>query len=298
MVKEAFREIQEEQKEEELTFSSCSEGRLKNYLARLHVGFEVGDNSVLPATELETQPFQWVDGETKDTPRARTHLEAQLKRFGVKFGRGHYQLYDVHDKKDILKVEDRKTGKLNGGTDLILGPYGLHILGVVQQSCVAVELKTENAVNKDGFGSFTAQATLELIASNYFSNQMTVVVLTDLSSGATIFTLRRNDNDTISVVIFEDLTVSQALSFIASHITEACVPISNYVVKQGEKEADITLRTFKKARVSALEDCVEWEQFQDMLQDCQPGSKARAEIINQLYRSCDFSPPAFLSMFV
>lgn len=128
---------------------------------------------------------------------------------------------------------------------------------------------------------------------------MTVVVLTDLSSGATIFTLKRNDNDTISVVIFEDLTVSQALSFIASHISEACVPISNYVVKQGEKEADITLRTFKKARVSALEDCVEWEQFQDMLQDCQPGTKARAEkIINQLYRSCDFSPPAFLSKFV
>lgn len=143
MVKEAFREIQEEQKEEELTFSSCSESRLKNYLARLHVGFEVGDNSVLPATELEAQPFQWVDEKTKDTPRARTHLEAQLKRFGVKFGRGHYQLNDVHDRKDILKVEDRKTGKLNGGTDLILGPYGLHILGVVQQSCVAVELKTE-----------------------------------------------------------------------------------------------------------------------------------------------------------
>jgi hypothetical protein len=201
----------------------------------------------------------------------------------------------VHNWKDILNVEDRKTGKLNGGTDLILGPFGLHVLGVVQQSCVAVELKTEEAA-KDGFGCFTAQATLELIASNYFSNQMTVVVLTDLSSGATIFTLRRYENDAISVIIYENLTVSQALSFIASHLTEACVPLRHFVLEQGEKVADVTLRTFKKARVSPLEDSVVWEQFQDMLQDSQPGTRGRAEIINQLYRSCDFPPPAFLSV--
>eukprot|EP01035_Chromulina_nebulosa_P033790 gene33790-45249_t len=172
IVKEAYREIQEELKEVELTFSS------------------------LPATEVKFQPFQWVDGEDKDTWRAKAHLEEQLRRHGVEFGRGHYQLYDVHGKKDILKVED-----------------------------------------------------------------------------------------------------SQAMSFIASHLTEACVPLKHFVLEQGQKVADVSLRTFKKARVSALEDSVEWEQFQDMLQDSQPGTRGRAEIINQLYRSCDFSPPAFLSMF-
>lgn len=256
IVKEAYREIQEEQKEEELTFSSCSEGRLKTYLVRLHVGFEVGDNTVLPVPPVEFTPFEWLEGEDKDTPKARDHLEEQLKRFDVGFGRGRYQLYDVHNKKDILKVEDRKTGKLNGGTDLILGPYGLHHLGVVQQSCVAVELKTKDAVEKSGIGSFTAQATLELIASNYYSNQMTMVLLTDLFSGATIFTLRRNDNDTISVVIYENLTVSQAVKFVADHLTESCVPIKNHNLEQGEKLSDVALKTFKRARVSPLEDCV------------------------------------------
>ena len=98
---------------------------------------------------------------------------------------------------------------------------------------------------------------MELIASNYFSNQMTVVVLTDLSSGATIFTLRCYDNGAISVVIYENLTVSQAMSFIASHLTEACVPLKHCVLEQGQKVADVSLRTFKKARVSALEDSVE-----------------------------------------
>jgi hypothetical protein len=74
IAKEAYREIKEEQKDEDLTFSSCSESRLKTYLVRLHVGFEVGDNSLLPATAVEFEPFQWIDGEDNDTPRARDHL--------------------------------------------------------------------------------------------------------------------------------------------------------------------------------------------------------------------------------
>jgi len=300
IVKEAYREVLEEQKGQELTFSEYSEGALRNYLVRLHVGFELGDNSVLPATALEFQPFVWgICGENEDTLRASTHLVAQLERFGVEFGAGHYELYDVHDKKDLLKVEDKKTGKLNGETDLILGPHGLHVLGLVQQSCVAVELKTQaSVIANNGFGSFTAQATLELIACNYFSNQMTVVLLTDLCSGASIFTLRRNENESMSVIIYENLAVSQAAQFIVNHLIEDCVPIKNYVLEQGEKSADVALRAFKKSRVSALEDSVEWEQFQEMLQDCPPCTSERAEIINQLYRSCGFPQPAYLNMFI
>jgi hypothetical protein len=266
-------------------------------LASLHYLQEVGD--ALPATELEFLPFEWLDQEEKDTSRARAHLEAQLLRFGVQFGPGQYQLYDVHNKKGILNVDDRKTGKLSGGTDLILGPYGLYISSAVQQSCVVVELKTkETVIKKNGFGSFLAQATLELIAANYYSNQMAVVVLTDLCSGATICALKRNENETISVIIYENLTVSQAAKFIVDHLTEYCVPNKNYNLQTGRRPVDVDVQAMKQARVSPLEDSVEWEQFQDMLQDCPPCTRERAEVINQLYRSCDFPQPAYLSMFV
>jgi hypothetical protein len=295
---EAVKDGLQMSKEAELRFSSCSDGTLKNYLNGRHVGFDLGDNSELPTTAIEFTAFQWMDSEDEDTPRARAHLENELKKFGIEFGRGKYQLYDVHTKKTLLSLDDRKTGKLNGGTDLIIGPYGLHEIGVVQQSCVAVELKSAENVEQNGLDAFTAQATLELIASNYFSNQMTVVLLTDLCSGASVFTLNRNEHDSISVVIYEKLTISQGAQFVADHIAKDCVPARNHVLEYGEKDADLTLKVFKKSRVSPLEDSVEWEHFQDMLQDCAPGTRERAEIINQLYRSCDFPQPSYLSMFV
>eukprot|EP00981_Chlorochromonas_danica_P000502 scaffold99_cov160-Ochromonas_danica.AAC.15 len=229
-----------------------------------------------------------MDCEEKDTERAKTHLENELKKFGVDFGSGCYQLYDVHDSKTILSVDDRKTGKLRGGTDLIIGPSGLHQLGVVQQCCVAVELKTfENVQKHNGLGSFNTQATLELIASNYFSNQMTVVFLTDLCSDATIFTMRRNVKDgfdvengvdSLSIVIYEKLTISQGAQYIANHLVKDCVPKKTHKLEAVEKEADAILKVFKKSRVSPLEDSVEWEQFQDMLQDCAPGTRERAQL--------------------
>lgn len=295
--KEAYREIQGEQNEERMTFSTCSENGLRTYLSRIHYQVELG--GTLPATEMEFLPFVWLDQEEKDTPRARDHLEAQLSRFGVQFGDGQYQLYDVHTKANILNVDDRKTGKLTGGTDLILGPHGLHVFSTTQQSCVLFELKTRETIEKKkGFGHFIAQATLELIAANYYSNQMAVVVLTDLYSGASVFTLKRNESETTSVILYENLTVSQAVQFTVDHLTEYCVPLKSYNLQTGRRPVDIDLRAMKQSRVSQLEDSVEWEQFQDMLQDCPPCTRERAEVINQLYRSCDFPQPAYLSMFV
>ena len=296
--KDAFREIQQERNDVELSFSGCPISRVREYLARFKVGYEVGDTSVLRATDLAFAPFQWLTDEEKDTQRAKEHLQDQLSQFGVRFGKGQYDLYDVHNKTGILSLDDKKTGILKGGTDLILAPYGLHVLGLTRQLCVAVELKTNEDVVKNGFSSFIGQATLQLIAANYFSNQMTVVVLTDLFSGATIFTLNCEEGKQMNVVIYEDVELEQAANFIADHLTEACVPIKNHSLDSGRKSADDILRTFKKARVSALEDSVVWEQFQEMLQDCPPGTRDRAEIINQLYRACDFPEPAFLSMFV
>ena len=215
----------------------------------------------MPTTDLAFETIQWVTDEVKDTQRAKEHLRDHLSQFGVPFGTGQYDLYDVHNKAGLLSLDDKKTGILKGGTDLILAPQGLHVLGLPQQICVAVELKTKEAVLRNGFSSYIAQATLELMAANYYSNQMTVVVLTDLSSGATIFTLRAEEGMLPSIVLYEKASLEQAAKFIADHLTEACVPIKNHSLDGGRKSADDFLRTFKKSRVTPLEDFVVWEQF-------------------------------------
>lgn len=295
-------ELKNEQKIVKLTFSSCSDGALREYLARLHVGYVRGNATDLPAAVESFDPFHWVAAKEPDIPNAKEHLQTQLGKFGVQFGSHKYELYDVHSSKTILSLDDPKTGVLKGGTDLILGPEGLHLLGVVQQTCVAFELKTEDAVREKRLKAFLSQATLELIAANYFSNQMTVVVLTDLCTAASILTLRRVPNtDDLNVVVYEDVSLSKAAQFVANHLSLTCVPSVDY--RLGVEgfavagEAVEVLQVFKRARVSALEDSVVWEHFQEMIHDSAPGTRERAEAINGLYRACDFPQPAWLSMY-
>lgn len=307
-MKQVLVEFHEPKKDAELTFSTCSAQTLTSLLSRLNIFFLEGDRSTFGTPQVDFQLFRWLAGEDDDTPRASSHLQAQLERFHIPFGRDGYQLYDVHANKKILSLDDAKTGNLKGGTDLILGPYGLSKrIGVVKQSCVAVELKTEEAVAQNGLESFTSQATLELIASNYHSNQMTVVLLTDLCTDASIYTLERGkeNSDVVSIVVYEHLTMSQAAQFVADHLTSNCVPNRTHVLESEapsissskRKDGEDVLRAFKKARVSSLDESLVWEHFQDMLHDCLPGSRDRAEVIREFYRASDFSPPAYLSMF-
>ncbi len=67
------------------------------------------------------------------------------------------------------------------------------------------------------------------------------MLLTDLCSGATVFTVNRNQNDSESVVIFENRSISQNAKFIVDHIAGDCVPITSHKLENGEKDADTTL---------------------------------------------------------
>lgn len=120
----ALRQFEEEKQRDELSFSTASDGAVRKLLGRFKYTVYEEDVTALP-TEAEFIPFQWHEDEKTETPRAREHLESQLKKFGVKFGRNHYRLYDVHNVKNLLSVDDPKTGKLNGQTDLIIAPYGM-----------------------------------------------------------------------------------------------------------------------------------------------------------------------------
>lgn len=272
---------------------------LREYMLKHSIDINVGE-----FTELSTKKFEafiWKNTEETDIERAKKHLQEQLTKFGVEFGKDKYNLYDVHTLKDLLSVKDEKCGCLKGGTDLILGPHGKYMTSIIQQSCVAIELKTKKSVEeKGGLQSFTSQVLLELITSNYHSNQLTIVLLTDLCTGATIFSLDKGQDEGITVTIYKELTLADAANYVVKHLAENCQPNKSYRLKN-DKRASMSneiLRDFKKKKVTPIENSVMFEQFHEMLEDTSPFSKERAEVIRNLCRSCELPQSPFLDFYV
>ncbi len=46
-------------------------------------------------------------------------------------------MYDVHANHQLLNLDDSKSDKLSGGTDVLLGPYGVAKVSYAQFCCVA-----------------------------------------------------------------------------------------------------------------------------------------------------------------
>jgi len=254
-----------------INFSSVSEGRVSAYLHSIQMN--ILEAEPLDAVEHSInsfQPFQWQDIEEKDTPRAINHLEQELQKFGVVFGRGNYQMYDVHSKHTFLNVRDDKTGSLSGGTDLIIAPFGMALRSVIRNSCVAFEFKTKEAVDKEGLESFLSQATMELIASNYHSQQMTVVVLTDLCTNSCVLLTFTRESDKLAILQYSNVTLDQMAIFVRSHLHQNCSTIRNYtlpVADEGIRESEIVMKAWKRARVIDFTLSLEWEHFREMMED-------------------------------
>ena len=129
-------------------------------------------------------------------------------------------------------------------------------------------------------------------------HEILTVLLTDLYARASVYTLKRNEDSTVSVVIYDDLSVGQGLCFVVDHILTSCVTTKRYTLpepEEGERDSITTLRSFKKSRVSPESDCVEWDHFQEMLNDTDLGSRERAAVINQMYSFCDLPRPVYIN---
>jgi hypothetical protein len=214
-------------KQKTLVFSEASFSSVQSYLEALGIPVWLGDPSTIQVRSAEFAQFKW-PGDEKHyaTASALEHCTAELKKFGVRFERGYRHMYDVHSSSVFLSVEDEKVGKLSGETDGILGPFGVALETVAKVSCVAFELKTDACINEKGFGIFSAQATLELIASCYHSDQRALVVLTDLFTEACLFTVSKVAADE-SVVIqkYENVTLNQRLRLLRIIWKKIVLPI-------------------------------------------------------------------------
>jgi len=305
----ALRRHDEEKEEKTLTFSNASDSAVRRLLEVNDLLIYEEDAEQLNTTAVaEFQPFHWEQGEDKDTPRAKEHLQTQLSKFGVHFGRSYYRIYDVHTQKTLLSLDDNRTGKLSGGTDLLIAPYGLALESVIKQSCAVIELKPSGEGEENGLEALqesNAQATLELIAANYHSYQMTLAVLTDLSSGANIWSLQRSPSDSgdiVSVVRYTGISLNQMAEFIKKHLDLNCVPQRDYRIPLGDlqvplRESEVVMRAMKKARVTTSGTSVVREHFDEMMEDAPLGSMERAQVLQQHWRSCGLPDSRYLSMF-
>ncbi len=314
-LKRAFDEFIENEEEEKkslpsgLTISTVTQSQLSDYLDRMNM-------NIVQSTfqeewnlneSLTFMPFKWEINKEDDMVRAIAHLNEQLAKF-IQLGPKKYQLYDVHQQKQLLNVNDERYGNINGGTDILLSVAGYpkhRTNEMLKLAGVIIDLKP----NK-GFHSSTSQtraekvvdyadqAVLELIAGCYHSHQKMLVVLTDMVKVAYAYTLLADDSlRSFDIVEFSELNITQMAWLIRNHLDSHCVPDQRYKATSDNYPdlqrtvASQLVQAFKRAKKSSVED-VSSEHFKELMELTKPGTNERAQVVRE------FFSPIWRSLFV
>jgi hypothetical protein len=127
------------------------------------------------AAPVTFAPFDWGQRDVDTAlPDARTHIEIELRKFGVPIGhKNGYAVEDVHKIKDLLTMSDEKVGAISGGSDVAVVPFQTAKSGLNACICVLFEIKTFKNVSNScgGLKRFEAQAHVELLASRCLLDQ-------------------------------------------------------------------------------------------------------------------------------
>lgn len=288
-----------------LIISTTSLTSVRHYLEHLNLIVTIAQLGADEVVDATITPFEWDDNQSEDKhmPRISTYLNETFTTCGVILGKDGYEIYDVHSDKTLLSFEDEKAGKVSGGTDIIIGPNGVAEESLAQVSCVAIEVKTAKNVRDNGLKHFSAQGTLELIAANYHSNQMTLVIVTDLATGAAGWTLKQTDKGNIGIVRYDKLTLQQMMSLIISHLKQNCVPDNEFLLKNAvddekfcDKESVQIQKKFKSSHVSGVSLAV--EHFHELLELTPNGSRERAQVIQEFFWSQNLPKSNYLDMYI
>ena len=93
------------------------------------------------AAHLITHSFS---SENSGTPGLLKHHQKQLTHLGVQFGRGNFEIYDVHTRRDLKLLLPSGTS-YNGGLDGVAAPWGLAKAGAISEMRIAYEHKQSAA---------------------------------------------------------------------------------------------------------------------------------------------------------
>lgn len=274
-----------------VVISSATQSEVDSLLKQVGFHKKVYDGPVISASSVSFTSFDW-DHRDEDTalPDARNHVENELKKFGVRIGRGGYAVEDVHLNKNLLNVKDEKVGAISGGSDVAVVPYKTAKSGIDTCICVLFEMKTFDNVSKfiDRLKHFEPQAQVELLASRCLSDQPGVlVVLTDLVSGAILYTIEYDVEHEGFNVVEQEATLDEMGAIVAKFLAETAVPnVSFRPVEAHQNPRDIPVIAFKKTKLSH-DVGLALEHFNDMVDDTEPNSRQRVYLVEQLFRSME-----------
>jgi len=129
-------------------FSRVASTQADSVLASLQIAEGVGNKLypiVVSSATPASQPFDFSKyaNENDGTPDLLQHHQAELIKFGVNFGRGAFQMYDLHELQNPYPI-GHDGQEYHGGLDGGIGPYGMSIPSAAKQLRVAYEHKQSN----------------------------------------------------------------------------------------------------------------------------------------------------------
>jgi len=140
---EAMNERDASIKEDTVSMSGVTDGKMRNILSKLNLSVEECSDDIPPTPEaVNFLAFDWEDkSEPEKTPDACIHLSKELTKFGCIFQRGGYKVVDIHTDDAFLKIHDKKIGNLSGGSDVAIVPFKTSKTGAIFQTCVLFEFE-------------------------------------------------------------------------------------------------------------------------------------------------------------
>lgn len=146
-------------------------------LSRLGCNDLLVDEEEGPAPAQQFDSFNFgAESESQATPRFLAHLQQCLAGSGVAFGRGGFELHDVHTNTALIVLSVLGFDKVvRGGTDGIITPYGVATTSALQKARVLVEIKGPNF----NLTQALSQARIELVAAQAISPHPVLLLLTD-----------------------------------------------------------------------------------------------------------------------
>jgi hypothetical protein len=137
----------------------------------------LGEEDELRDVDAPVAPWEWPLGESEPqgTPALLAHLQLSLEKLGVKWGKGGYDLLDVHAERSLYAFQVGSV-RYVGGTDGLIVPHSISPETAKRQARVVIELKRRST---EGLGNALAQAVAELVAASGASAHPCLLFLTD-----------------------------------------------------------------------------------------------------------------------
>jgi hypothetical protein len=142
-----LRELQKTKERKAKSFSKVGSTEAEDLLAELGFAEEDGklEDPILPppdVPEAEAFDYSLYPNEDAGTPDLLKHHQQQLQKYGVSFGRGAFQMYDIHENKKLYSlIAPDDESEFTGTADGLLAPSGLYVASAARQCRALFEHK-------------------------------------------------------------------------------------------------------------------------------------------------------------